>query len=138
MNFSTKTFTELVLICYLVVSSIAVVHAMPMPSSSTASSSAVLVSLGLPTPAVEALVTPACHQNSSALNHVMQSGSQPELGDQHTSASIACEIACAAMANFITSPLTLALAPLRNSTDPAFFGSAFHSHTSAIEPHPPK
>ena len=138
MSFSTKTFTELVLICYLVVSSIAVVHAMPMPSSSGASDSAVLVSKGLPTQVVEIQVAPACHQSISALDQVMQSAPHAELGEQHTSASIACEVACAAMANFITPPLTLALAPLRNSTDPVFFGSEFHSYTSEIEQHPPK
>lgn len=137
MSFTTKTFTEIVLVCYLVVSSIAVVHAMPM-SLASASSDAVGLSTGLQSKAAQTQAMPACHQAGSTPIQAMQSTLQAESSEQQTASNISCESVCAAMANLITAPLTLTLRQLESSADPVFIGSVFYSHTSSIDPHPPK
>jgi hypothetical protein len=138
MSFTTKTFTEIALVCYLMVSSIALVHAMPM--SLAAAAAAVVVNSGLqPQPdATQAQAMPACHQIGATPKHAINAALHADSGELQTASNVSCEAVCAAMANLITSPHTLALAQLESPVDPVFIGSILYSHTSAIDPHPPK
>jgi len=148
-----KTLTSLLLICYLLVSSIAAVHAFPplinegLSSeglSSEGRSSEGRSSEGLSSEAVNnSQISFSATSLNFGVSEMSPNCHQQQRSDSQSTADIsvnsaACKIFCAAMSNIIANDFLVDLPMPTANTEIAFTRIGFYSTNTSLEPHPPK
>ena len=125
--------TRFILLCYLVVSSIASVHAFPdLATTSAPLSVASHHSLNLATPDITKTSVASTSETMPDCHQVGQLNNSEEI-----SMSL-CKIFCAAMANAIATEFVLELPLLLISNEIVFLDKVFNTREFTLEPHPPK
>ena len=116
MKTITKILMRFFLVCYLVVSSLATVHAFPSFDGLSDVTQGILLS--------SEDMQANCHQN---------------IDDSSDSTKVtACELFCSAMGNVISNEIFIEADSVRPTQDIQFFTLALSTRQIALEPHPPK